>query len=270
MPVITVWNRKGGPGKTTLSWTLGMANEFQPTVLVDMDTQQSLTTICGVPIADQTDHALTDALQGRRPVKDAIRQVADGVRLIPGDTELDYLQDVWRMDERPELVFRRLLQALANAGFTVIVDAAPGATLTSRMALAAADHVLIPVLPGVQAADGLRRALHVIQTVRRGDAQHKLPAFNPALSVLGVVINGMSRPTAAQNAVVSMIDKVCEVVGIRRLQTVIRSRIAWEEAQIRQRPIWQAPEREAGAAKADAASLVQEIKTIIEKEEGNE
>ncbi len=269
MPVITVWNRKGGPGKTTLSWTLGMANEFQPAVLVDMDTQQSLTTICGVPIADQTDHALTDALQGRRPVKEAIRQV-NGVRLIPGDTELDYLQDVWRMDERPELVFRRVLQALSHAGFTVIVDAAPGAALSSRMALTAADHVLIPVLPGVQAADGLRRALHVIRTVRHGDEKHGLPAFNPELAVLGVVINALSRPTAAQNAVVSMIDKVCGAVGIRRLQTVIRSRIAWEEAQIRQRPIWEAPEREAAAAKADATALVREIKAIIEKEEGNE
>lgn len=263
MPVITIWNRKGGTGKTTITGALGTASALQPSILVDMDPQQSLTALCGVSIQEQTANVLTDVLQGRRPPQELVKRTPRGLLLVPGDASLDTLQERWTAQERPEIRFRNILQALSKRGFWVVVDAAPGAGLPSRMALAAADWVLIPVTPGVQAADGLRRALHIIQGIRQGDPERGLPALAPDLAVLGVVLNGIQRSTAAQSVVLEMIDKVCVAAGLRRLRSVIRARVAWEESHLRRLSIWQLAEREAGEAKTDARALVDEIIVLM-------
>ncbi len=270
MPVITIWNRKGGTGKTTIAGTLGTALAFQPSILVDMDSQQSLTALCGLSIQEQAASLLTDVLQGRRPPKELVRRTPGDLLLVPGDASLDTLQERWTAQERPEIRFRNILQALSKRGFWVVVDAAPGAALPSRMALAAADRVLIPVTPGVQAADGLRRALHVIQNIRHGDPERGLPALAPDLAVLGVVLNQVQRPTAAQAVVLEMINKFCTAAGLRRLRSVIRARVAWEEAQLRHWSIWQLTTREAGDAKRDASALVDEIVAMMKEEQNGQ
>ncbi len=150
MRVIAVWSIKGGVGKTTTAAALAAlaAGEGQRTLLWDLDPQGAVS------------HWFRVAPRGRRAPRKLVKKSAPLAELARGSDlpNLDIVpSDLSHRAFEAELARRahprdRLglkLAPLASLYDWVFLDCAPSVTLVSEAVLAAADAVLVPVVPSL-------------------------------------------------------------------------------------------------------------------------
>lgn len=182
---IAFFNNKGGVGKTTLVYHLAhmFADLGRRVLLLDLDPQSNLTAMClseevleGI-WPESSDHPKT-ILGCIRPIMKGIGdirvpdalEVADGIRLVPGDLGLstfeDRLSDAWpRAMDGDEAAFRTL-SAFHRAAVSardprleeelVLIDVGPNLGAINRAALLSADFVVTPLAPDLYSIQGLR------------------------------------------------------------------------------------------------------------------
>src|SRR3977135_3963350 len=85
---LTVFNQKGGVGKTTTVLNLGaaLARRGQVPLLVDLDAQSHLSSILNPGAA--SGESLFAYYNAGRPLKEVVRPIRFGGELIPAHTEL--------------------------------------------------------------------------------------------------------------------------------------------------------------------------------------
>ncbi len=184
MKTIAIANHKGGVGKTATAHALGEAlaiEHGQRVLLVDNDSQASLTGACGVA---EPKISLADLLAEEKPeglsLTDILVEIIPNLCLVPADIALAPLE--MSLHERPNRVtiLKEYLEGVKDDFDLVFIDCAPYLGLLTMNALTAADYVLIPTQ--AQAVD-LRGLSLFMQAVRQ--VQEDL---NPSLELLGVLI----------------------------------------------------------------------------------
>ncbi len=97
--IISVSNQKGGVAKTVTSVNLGigLAREGKRVLLVDLDSQASLSISLGYSRPDDLDMTIVDVMAGAmedKPVeiRDALFHHKEGVDLLPANIELSALE----------------------------------------------------------------------------------------------------------------------------------------------------------------------------------
>ena len=220
-PIISLANQKGGVGKTTTCANLGigLAREGKRVLLVDCDTQASLTLSLGWRKPETLPVTLA-TLMGRvlqeQPVhaKEAILHHAEGVDLIPGSIALSGVEA--SLDTRQN-VLKRVLDDCRKDYSHVLLDCMPSLGMTTINALAAADSVLIPTIPHYLSVDGLGKLMESIGRMRRG--------LNRGLRVEGILITMASRTTYARE--ISELLRTQYGTKIKVFDTVISLSLSW-------------------------------------------
>lgn len=148
MRVVAVWSIKGGVGKTTTAAALAVlaAGEGQRTLLWDIDPQGAASHWFRVtPRGRQAPRRLA-----RRsvPLAELVRgsDVAN-LDLLPADLSHRTLEGELARRRRPTSRLAAKLALLVQVYDWVLLDCAPSVTLISEAVLAAADAVLVPVVP---------------------------------------------------------------------------------------------------------------------------
>lgn len=185
MAVISVFNQKGGVGKTTTILNVGaaLAARGRRPVLIDLDPQASLSLAMGLR-AVQPSQSVYAHFQDRKPLAALIRTQASGVRLIPSSLELSKVEALHGSDPA---VSRKLKEGidveLASAGSPILIDCCPMLGVLSLSGIFASERVLIPIstdylaLRGALALDNTLRALeHVLK--RRVERRYLLTRFD--------------------------------------------------------------------------------------------
>ena len=97
--VIAVANKKGGVGKTVtcVNLGIGLAREGKKVLLIDADSQGSLTISLGYPEPDQMEYSLATAMMKiindeQVDAKQGILHHKEGVDVLPGNIELSGLE----------------------------------------------------------------------------------------------------------------------------------------------------------------------------------
>jgi len=168
MSVITVFNQKGGVGKTTtclnVAASLGLL-ERRP-VVIDLDPQAHVSLALGVRhlAANATSSSF---FRDGVPIRRLLRNLGNGLRLLPGHPDLAKIDALLGNHAGVAATLRNgLRQAFEGNDDPILIDCAPTLGVLTLNALVAATRVLIPVTADYLSIQGLNRldlALNVLE-----------------------------------------------------------------------------------------------------------
>lgn len=195
-------NQKGGVGKTTLTVNLGyeLARLGHRCLLVDCDSQHSLTFACGIHDAAR---GLAEALTGAAEAGEVIREVWPDVCLLPASTTLAVVEIGLLMsaDEDRYFALRDALDPVERDFDFILLDCPPALGLLTFSALCISDAVIAPVIPDGLAIAGLTQLWDTLDEVQRD--------YNPRLRVRVVLPSRYDKQTKLHNEALGELRASC-------------------------------------------------------------
>lgn len=206
MPVVSAVNLKGGVGKTSACLHLAgaLAQIGRRVLVVDNDPQSSATAgFLGSQPARQLDPAATIAAiyAGDDPFPETVIRPTgfDRIDLLPG-SRLAARFNVPQPHEAPHEAQARIcdfLHQVRDQYDLVIIDNPPNLHMASWAAMAASDHLLVPVMPEDFGAQGTQDVAESASMVRA--------VINPGLAMAGYVISMYQARRAVHKAYVQLL-----------------------------------------------------------------
>jgi len=226
MRAIAVANQKGGVGKTATVLNLGaaLAEMGEKVILIDLDPQANLTSICGVEEVELSSH---DVLMSEDiDLRDVVQATGmEGVLVAPSEYALAAAEARLAGTERRQWRLAEKLKRLAE-GVIVIIDTPPSLGFLTVNGLTAAGEVLIPVQCAYLAMKGLQQLLRTIEGVQeRGNAD---------LRVLGMLLTMHDARTRHADQVK---ERLVEHFGDQVFETVIPRTVAFDYATVAAVPL---------------------------------
>jgi chromosome partitioning protein len=216
MKTIIFTNQKGGVGKTTLTRELGVACAKcgYSVLLVDSDPQGNLTESLTTPSREA---GLYEALE--EGTYDLIG-IRENLELLAGNRLLASLEKRYLGEIDAYGKFSTLFaQERISRHDLVLIDSPPSLGVMTLNGLAASDHFVIPLRPGLYSLQGTNDLLSSVSKVKKN--------LNPSLDLLGVVMNDyLSGPVISRQ----IHEEVKEAFGKRVFETVISRTVKVEEA----------------------------------------
>lgn len=185
--VIAIANQKGGVGKTTTTFNLGvaLAKQGKKVLLIDADPQGDLTTYMGVHDVDSIPITLSTLME--RSIKDedinsieAVLKQNEGVNYIPSNLELSSMEVSLVNAMSREYTLRNCISDLKKDYDYILIDCMPSLGMITINALASADKVIIPVQSEFLAAKGMSHLMNTVLKVRK--------QINPELKIGGILL----------------------------------------------------------------------------------
>ncbi len=181
--IISIFNQKGGVGKTTTSINLsaGLGKLGKKILLIDLDPQGNSTSGLGIEKSGVS-HLIYDVLAMDIPIQDAIyNTTSENVNIIPSNNELAGLEiELARVGDWEEILKDKLIDIKEDYDF-IFIDCPPSLGILSVIGLIASDSVIIPIQCEYYALEGVSQLFDTIELVKRG--------FNPDLKIEGVVLS---------------------------------------------------------------------------------
>ncbi len=219
MKTITITNQKGGVGKSTTAINLAAIwAHVGKVLLVDMDPQGNATTGSKTSKRDLT---IAEVLMKECSIFDAIQKSPHGYDVIGADQGLAAVAEKMKI-----LVLKEVLADVQNNYDLCIIDCQPSLSRLPLTALAAAERVLIPVLPGAFSLEGLEALTDAIRQIKE--------ATNPGLQVLGIFYNFTNPKTIVHKAADDFVQAAYP--GLL-LESMVPINVKINEAQAFQEPI---------------------------------
>jgi chromosome partitioning protein len=168
MAVISVFNQKGGVGKTTtcLNVTAALDIAQQCPIALDLDPQGHLTLASGVTPRD-AHSGMAEFFMHQAPLQSLLQPTLRGWPIIPATLELSKIDALYGSDPKAATVLKRgLREELALTGAPILIDCCPMLGVLTLNALLATDRVLIPVSADYLSLQGVHRldsALNVLE-----------------------------------------------------------------------------------------------------------
>ena len=184
MKTIVIANQKGGVGKTMLSAALAgaLSEQGKKILVIDMDAQGSLSSMLAVQpeaIEQGIYNVLVDELAMDQVV---LRSKVEYVYLAPSTRPMKGLELKLAADPLDAVyLLRDAIDEIKDNFDTILIDTPPKLDTATRMALVAADGVMIPIECQQFAFDATSEMLNEIETVKK--------RVNKNLKMLGFVIN---------------------------------------------------------------------------------
>ena len=202
--IIVITNRKGGCGKsmTAASLGVGLARQGKRTLIIDADSQHSLTVSMGIAEPDKLPVTLSSIMTGIinetncNPTNGIIHH-AEGVDLMPANNTLAGMEITLAPLIGRETILSQYIDRIKALYDYILIDTAPTLDLLTVNALAAADSVIIPVTPKYLDAKGLELLLKSIAQIRR--------AINPNLSIGGILLTMVDKRTNFTRDIITLV-----------------------------------------------------------------
>lgn len=204
MKTIAIANQKGGVGKTTTTANLGigLARQGKKVLLIDFDSQGSLTESLGFShpdnIAVTISSKITEAVgDGIVNPQEGILEHSEGISLMPANIELSGMEVSLVNVMGRERMLGEYIAKLKGQYDYVLIDCSPSLGMLTINALAAADSVIIPVEAQYLPLKGLEQLIKTIGKVKR--------QINPSLQIEGILITMVDERTNFSKEIVSLV-----------------------------------------------------------------
>lgn len=177
--VITIFNQKGGVGKTTTVVNLAsaLANSKKKVLVIDLDPQANATS--GLGIDKEQDHNVYDLLINGN--KDTILNTENKkLDLIPSNGDLAGIEIELSRENNWQYRLKESIEDIKANYDYCLIDSPPSLGVLSMIALVASDSIIIPVQCEYYALEGVGQLMSTISLIR--------DTFNSDLQVEGVVL----------------------------------------------------------------------------------
>ena len=218
MRIISIFNQKGGVGKTTtvvnLAAALGRKNK--KVLVVDLDPQGNSSSGLGV---DKT--AIKKSVYNLLLDEDTVEAIdtsAKNVKIIPSNTDLSGFEIEAVSVSNREKRLIKALEEYSNFDF-ILIDCPPSLGLLSLNALIASHSVLIPIQSEYYALEGVSQLVNTIDLVKSG--------LNENLEIEGVVISMFD---GRNNLSLDVVEEVKMYFKNKVFKTIIPRNIRLAEA----------------------------------------
>lgn len=181
--VVSIFNQKGGVGKTTTSINLsaGLGKLGKKVLLIDLDPQGNSTSGLGLE-KRELEYLIYDVLAMDLPVKEAIFPTsAENLSIIPSNSELAGLEIELAKEGNWEERLKNKLKDIKEDYDFIFIDCPPSLGILSVISLIASDSVIIPIQCEYFALEGVSQLFETIELVRR--------SYNTDLEIEGVVLS---------------------------------------------------------------------------------
>ncbi len=219
--VISIFNQKGGVGKTTTNVNLSasLAKMNKKILVIDNDPQGNTTSGFGMKNID-VEYNLYDALiDNVDPHLCLIKEAYENLDLIPSDVNLAGAEIKMVEYEHRERRLKWIVDALKDEYDYIFMDCPPSLGLLTINSLVAADSVLIPIQCEYYALEGVSQLMNTYQLVKRG--------LNPKLQVEGVLLSMFDGRT---NLSIQVVDEVKKYFKGKVYTTLIPKNVRLAEA----------------------------------------
>ena len=166
MTIITVFNQKGGVGKTTTALNLAAALSLRgrDAYGIDLDPQAHLSAISGVT-ASSGDETVLSLFQRSRPLRELARDSPSGFKVIPSHIELAKVDTLFGKGYNVvnRLNTSLLAEKFGDAQRPVVIDCSPLIGVLSLNAIFACDCLIVPISADFLSAKG---AFHIEKTLK--------------------------------------------------------------------------------------------------------
>lgn len=144
--VISITNVKGGVGKsiTALFVSRILADKGNKTLLIDMDSQNSLTSFFFEDYSEVAGNTIYEALLNKAPIKDTIKRINESLDFIPASIDLSKLS--LSLQTNRDFKLFSLLEHINSDYDYIVIDTPPSLHLETKLALVTSHYVIIPTL----------------------------------------------------------------------------------------------------------------------------
>ena len=179
MKTIAIANQKGGTGKTTTTYNLGIALTQQGyrVLMVDFDPQGNLSCYCGIPPEKDLDQTITELLMKtscEKPIENrecvyqtGRKEAAARVDFIPSNLRLAGFELAMGTMMCREVLLKACLEQYNNQYDYCLIDCSPSVGLLLTNALTAANEIIIPMQAQPFSVVGMSQLTSSIANVQR-------------------------------------------------------------------------------------------------------
>lgn len=220
MKTISVFNQKGGVGKTTtvinLASALGKKNK--KVLIIDLDPQGNTSSGLGID-KGSLEYTIYDGLINNVSVGEIIKETnSENVSIIPTNNDLSGFEIEAVSVEGRETLLNNFIKDLVDFDFAFI-DCPPSLGLLSINALVASDSVIIPIQSEYYALEGVSQLVQTIDLVKK--------SLNPDLKIEGVIISMFD---GRNNLSLDVVEEVKKYFKDKVYKTVVPRNIRLAEA----------------------------------------
>jgi len=230
--VISVVNQKGGVGKTTTTINLGaaLAELGRRVLLIDFDSQASMTTGLGIKPSQLKEqygsiwYLLNDPQSGIQNF--ILKSNVPGLDFVRGHEDLAAAEAAFVTEIAKEHKLRKILAPVLDQYDDILIDCSPSLGTLTINALTASNGVLIPMECEYFAVLGLSLVKKTIEKIRENT--------NPNLVIDGILATMFDRKTGHSRDVLELIDKE---FPDELLDTIISRTVRFSESTVKGEPV---------------------------------
>lgn len=244
---ICITNQKGGVGKTTTTYSLGLGlrKKGYKVLIVDLDPQGNLSFSVGA----ETEESITiyEVLKGEYNAEEAIQHTPI-IDIIPSNIVLSGVDLEFTHTGR-EFLLREALSNVQNIYDYIIVDTPPSLNILTVNAFALSDKIIIPMIADIFSLQGIAQLYETIDRVKR--------YCNPSINIEGILLTRYNKRIILSSEIKGTAEMIAKELNTTVFNTHIRSSISIQEAQTKQENLYEYAPR--NSAVMDYMQFVEEL-----------
>lgn len=203
--IIAVCNQKGGVGKTTTTYNLAtlLAMRGKRTLMIDYDSQASLTIYAGLEPLDFQDNNISVAMENNS-IKKCIFPLGkiENLFIVPSIIDLASTE---KGLSNAKMLDKTLLPVVKSYDY-ILIDCSPSMSSLNINALACSDYALIVTETSYLSYRGLNDLESTIADVQS--------SINSKLKSLGVLVNRYKKTSKDAKEVLSLLQENYNIIGV--------------------------------------------------------